>query len=200
MPTTDPRVDAYIAKSAEFAQPILEHIRAIVHAACPDVEETMKWSFPHFMYEGMLCSMASFKAHCTLNFWKAALLLEQESISTDAMGQFGRITSVKDLPTKKELVAMVRKAMKLNEDGVKVPARAKPATPRPLTVPPYLSAALKKTPPALDNFNAFSPSARREYVDWVEEAKTEATRQRRLDQTVEWVAEGKQRNWKYAKC
>jgi uncharacterized protein YdeI (YjbR/CyaY-like superfamily) len=200
MATIDPRIDAYIAKSAEFAHPILEHIRALVHAACPEVEETMKWSFPHFQYKGMLCSMASFKAHCSLNFWKASLLIETAAISDEAMGQFGKITSIKDLPSKRELTAYVKKAMKLNDEGVKAPSRVKADTPRPLTVPKYLLDALKAAPPALDNFKAFSTSKQRDYVEWLEEAKTEATRLRRLETTVEWVAEGKARNWKYEKC
>lgn len=201
MPTLDPRVDSYIAKSADFAQPILEHLRAIVHAACPDVEETMKWSFPHFQYNGMLCSMASFKGHCTFGFWKAELLIAAaDSKTQDAMGQFGRITSIKDLPSKRTLESYIRKAMKLNDEGVKAPARAKPAAPRELVVPEYLTAALALQQPALDNFNAFSTSKQRDYVDWMEEAKTEATRQRRLEQATEWLAEGKARYWKYNKC
>lgn len=201
MPTLDPRVDAYIAKSAEFAQPILEHLRAVVHAACPDVEETMKWSFPHFQYNGMLCSMASVKAHCAFGFWKGELLVEAADAKTkEAMGQFGRITSVKDLPPKKTLESYIKKAMKLNDDGVKAPARAKPAAPRELLVPDYLTEALAQRKPALDHFNAFSTSKKRDYVEWMEEAKTEATRLRRLEQAVEWIAEGKSRNWKYEKC
>ncbi|MES2152566.1 MAG: YdeI/OmpD-associated family protein [Pseudomonadota bacterium] len=201
MPTLDPRIDAYIAKSAEFAQPILIHLREVVHAACPEVEETMKWSFPHFMYQGMLCSMASFKAHCAFNFWKGELLVAAvDAKSQEAMGQFGRIGSVKDLPTKKMLAGYVKKAMQLNEEGVKAPARVKPATPRPLLVPDYFVAALGARQPALDNFEAFSNSHKREYVEWLEEAKTEATRLRRLEQALEWIAEGKSRNWKYANC
>ena len=201
MPTLDPRIDAYIAKSNEFARPILEHLREVVHGACPEVEETMKWSFPHFMYKGMLCGMASFKAHCAFGFWKAELLVAAADAKTqEAMGQFGRITSVADLPSKKVLAGYVKQAMKLNDDGVKAPARAKPATPRPLTVPDYLLAALAARPPALEHFEAFSTSGKREYVDWLEEAKAEATRLRRLEQAVEWIAEGKARNWKYANC
>ena len=201
MTTIDPRVDAYIAKSADFAQPILEHLRAVVHAACPEVEETMKWSFPHFMYKGMMCSMASFKAHCALNFWKAELLMAEEA-NREAMGQFGRITSVKDLPSKKILTAYVKQAMKLNDEGVPSPARAKPkaAEPRALEIPDYLVAALKKTAAAQKHFDAFTPGKKREYVEWLTEAKTEATRLRRLEQAIEWIAEGKARNWKYEKC
>jgi len=201
MPTLDPRIDAYIVKSAEFAQPILEHLRAVVHAACPDVEETMKWSFPHFQYNGMLCSMASFKAHCAFGFWKGELLVAEADAKTqEAMGQFGRITAIKDLPSKKTLESYIKKAMKLNDDGVKAPARVKPAAPRELVVPEYLTAALAQQQPALDHFNAFSTSKKRDYVEWMEEAKTEATRLRRLEQAVEWIAEGKARNWKYEKC
>lgn len=198
MPATDPRVDAYIAKSAEFAQPILEHLRAVVHAACPEVEETMKWSFPHFMYKGMMCSMASFKAHCALNFWKAELLMDD--INREAMGHFGRITSVKDLPSKKVLSAYIKQAMQLNDDGVAAPARAKPATPRPLVIPEDLNAALDAAPAARKHFDSFTPGKQREYADWLTEAKTKATRARRREQAVEWIAEGKARNWKYEKC
>ena len=201
MPTLDPRVDAYIANSAEFARPILEHLRAVVHAACPEAEETMKWSFPHFDYKGMLCSMASFKAHCTFGFWKGELLVaEADSKTREAMGQFGRIASVKDLPSRKTLEAYIKKAMKLNDEGVKAPGRAKPAVARELTVPDYLTTALAAQQPALDNFNAFTTGKKREYVEWLEEAKTEATRLRRMEQAVEWIAEGKARNWKYEKC
>lgn len=201
MPTIDPRIDAYIANSAEFAQPILRHLREVVHAACPEVEETMKWSFPHFMYNGMLCGMASFKAHCTFGFWKGKLLIEQADEKTrEAMGQFGRITVVKDLPPKKVLAGYVKQAMRLNDEGVKAPARAKPAAPRELVVPGYFTEALAGQQPALDNFEAFSTSRKRDYVEWLDEAKTEATRLRRLAQAVEWIAEGKSRNWKYEKC
>lgn len=201
MPTLDPRIDAYIANSAEFARPILQHLREVVHAACPDVEETMKWSFPHFMHNGILCSMASFKAHCTFGFWKGELLVAAADARTqDAMGQFGRIASLKDLPPRKTLAGYVKKAMQLNDNGVKAPARIKPAAPRELTVPDYLLAALGQQAPALAHFEAFTASKKREYVEWLEEAKTEATRLRRLDQAVEWIAEGKARHWKYEKC
>jgi uncharacterized protein YdeI (YjbR/CyaY-like superfamily) len=197
--STDPRIDAYIANSAEFAQPILEHLRALVHAACPEVEETIKWGFPHFMYKGMMCNMASFKAHCSFGFWKAELLMADEA-RREAMGQFGRIESVKDLPARKVLTAYVKQAMKLNDEGVAAPARAKPAVPRELALPAELTAALKKVPAAHKHFEAFSPSKQRDYAEWISEAKTEATRTRRLEQAVEWISEGKSRNWKYEKC
>ena len=199
MPTIDPRVDAYIAKSAEFAQPILAHLRAVVHAACPEVEEAIKWGFPHFMYKGMMCSMASFKAHCSFGFWKAESLMADEA-KRGAMGDFGRIASLADLPPKKQLTTYIQQAMKLNDDGVAAPARAKPAAPRELAIPDELAAALKKAPAARAHFEAFTPSKRRDYAEWIAEAKTEATRTRRLEQALERIAEGKSRNWKYEKC
>jgi uncharacterized protein YdeI (YjbR/CyaY-like superfamily) len=203
MGTRDPRVDAYIANAAEFARPILEHLRAVVHAACPDVEETMKWRFPHFMYRGMLCSMAAFKQHCTFGFWKGALLFDGAGASADggaesAMGQFGRITSLTELPSKRTLAGYVKRAMQLNEDGAAVskPRRA----PKPeAVVPDDLAQALarKQHRTARQTFEAFSPSHRREYIEWITEAKGEATRLKRLATTLEWLAEGKPRNWKY---
>jgi len=199
MPTTDPRVDEYIAKSAEFAQPILAHLRAVIHAACPEVKETIKWSMPSFDYHGIICGFAAFKQHCALNFWKGELLVAAEDDKgKEAMGQFGRISSIKDLPPKKELTAYIKKAMKLNEEGVKV-ARPKTA-PRELVVPDYFVAALEANPAAYEVFNGFSTSAKRDYCDWLTEAKTEATRNKRMAQAVEWIAEGKKRNWKYESC
>lgn len=199
MSTTDPRVDEYIAKSAEFAQPILAHLRAVIHAACPEVKETIKWSMPSFDYHGIICGFAAFKQHCALNFWKGELLIAAEDDKgKEAMGQFGRISSIKDLPPKKELTAYIKKAMKLNEEGVKV-ARPKTA-PRELVVPDYFLAALEANPAACEVFNGFSTSAKRDYCDWLTEAKTEATRSKRMAQAVEWIAEGKKRNWKYESC
>jgi uncharacterized protein YdeI (YjbR/CyaY-like superfamily) len=195
MGKTDPRVDQYIAKSADFAKPILTHLRKVVHAACPDVEETMKWSAPHFDYKGMMCGMSAFKSHCAFGFWKSSLVLDAPGLR-DAMGHFGRITSVRDLPSDRVLTGYVKKAAKLNDAGVKV-AR-KPAQPKkPLNVPADFAGALKKTPAARKAFDAFSPSHRREYVEWITEAKTDATRQKRMATAVEWLAEGKSRNWKY---
>lgn len=197
MGTRDKRVDAYIAKSADFAKPILEHIREIVHEGCPDVEETIKWSFPNFQYKGLLCNMAAFKEHCTFGFWKGSLVVDAaDRKSEEAMGQLGRISRLSDLPPRKKLVSYVRKAKELNDAGVKVAKRA--SKPKPAVEPPAeLLAALKKDKKALATFEAFPPSHRREYIEWITEAKTEATRQKRLAQAVEWMAEGKPRNWKY---
>ena len=195
MGTKDPRIDAYIAKSADFAKPILEHLREVVHTACPGVEETMKWSMPHFMYEGMLCGMAAFKQHCTFGFWKGSLIFDEKK---PGMGHLGTIRSLADLPPKKVLVSYVKKAAKLNEEGVQV-KRTPKAAKKPLPVPDDLAAALKRSKPARTTFEEFSPSHRREYIEWITEAKTDATRERRLATTIEWLEEGKGRHWKYQK-
>lgn len=199
MGTRDPRIDAYIEKSAPFAQPILEHLRDVVHSACPDVEETIKWSSPHFDYKGMMCGMSSFKEHCAFGFWKGKLIVGANGKSAEAMGNFGRITSLKDLPPRKLLLGYVKEAMRLNDEGIAV---VKPkATSKPeAAVPADLSAALKKNKAARVTFEGFSSSQRREYVEWITEAKTDATRLRRLEQAVVWMAEGKIRNWKYVNC
>jgi uncharacterized protein YdeI (YjbR/CyaY-like superfamily) len=198
MGTRDPRIDAYIARQADFARPILTHLRDVVHAACPDVEEALKWNAPFFMYHGPLCNMAAFKQHCSFGFWKGALVVGRGSGEDDrAAGQFGRITSVKDLPSKKEITAYIRKAMKLNEAGVTVPkaTRSRPALP----VPPELTAALAKNRIAREVFEAFSPSHKRDYSEWIADAKRDETKAARVKQAVEWMAEGKPRHWKYQK-
>lgn len=199
MPTTDPRVDKYIERSAEFAQPILTHIRKLVHKACPAVEETMKWSFPHFDYKGMVCSMASFKQHCAFGFWKQSLL-EKDAFPAEktAMGSFGRITSIDDLPPDDIIVGLVKQAVELNEKGVKI--AKKPTLKKELVIPDYLTTALKKNKPARETFENFPYSCKKEYVEWITEAKTDATRDKRLATTLEWLAEGKRRNWKYENC
>jgi uncharacterized protein YdeI (YjbR/CyaY-like superfamily) len=201
MPTKDSRIDAYIAKSPDFARPILKHIRKLVHAACPDVVETMKWSFPHFDYKGMLCSMAAFKHHCTFGFWKGALIFERGNgpfgKAKEAMGHFGRITAISDLPGEKALLGYIRKAVELNKAGVKRPTRPKPRTNKPLIVPEDLVAALNQNHEARTTFEQYSPSHRREYVEWINEAKRDETRNRRVATAIEWMAKGKPRNWKY---
>lgn len=196
----DPRIVAYIAKSAEFAKPILRHIREVVHAACPDVEETMKWSFPHFDYQGeMMCSMAGFKEHCALGFWKGSLVVGKAGNRNDeAMGHMGRITRVSDLPPRKTLTGYIKKAMQLNDAGVKVQRMKGPAK-KPLPTPPDLARELGGNPAAQEAFEGFSPSARRDYVEWLLEAKTAETRARRLETAIEWISQGKTRHWKYQK-
>ena len=195
----DPRVDAYIARSAEFAKPILEHLREVVHGACPDAEETMKWGMPHFVHMGILCHMASFKAHCAFGFYKSALLFGDPPKQKGAMGDMGRITSVVDLPPKRELVRLVRAARRLNEEGIAAPRTATAPKP-PVELPGDLAAALEASGKARATFAAFPPSHQREYVEWITGAKQDATRQRRLAQAIEWMAEGKPRNWKYERC
>src|SRR5580765_3440096 len=201
MPTTDPRVDAYIEKSKDFAKPVLNHIRSLVHDACPDVVETMKWSFPHFDYKGMMCSMASFKEHCAFGFWKQKLM-EDGAFPAEktAMGSFGRITSVADLPDDKTMKKLIVMAVKLNDDGIKVKRALVAKGSKELVVPEILVAALDACTPAAETFNNFPYSCKKEYVEWITEAKTDATRDRRLATTIEWLSEGKRRNWKYENC
>jgi uncharacterized protein YdeI (YjbR/CyaY-like superfamily) len=199
MPTLDPRVDAYIDRSADFAKPILRHIRKLVHTACPDVIETMKWSFPHFDYKGqMMCSMASFKQHCAFGFWKQSLLEDAVfPAEKTAMGSFGRLTSVKDLPDDKTMKKLIADAMKLNDEGVKVKRAFVSSDKKELVVPDVLLEALAKHDAAAETFNSFPYSCKKEYVEWITEAKTDATRDKRLATAIEWLAEGKRRNWKY---
>ena len=199
MASTDPRVDAYIKKSPAFAQPILHHIRKVVHAAAPGVQETMKWSTPHFDYKGIFCGMSAFKEHVGFGFWKAALLADLlPGAGVSAAGQFGRIRSIEDLPDEKRLTKIIKAAAKLNDAGVKTPPTRK--GPRPtLKAPPDLLRAIASNKKATATFDAFPPGQRREYIAWILEAKQPATRQRRLETAVEWIAEGKVRNWKYVK-
>lgn len=198
MASKDPRIDAYIAKSAEFAKPILKHLRKVVHAACPGVQETLKWSMPHFDYKGVMCGMAAFKEHCSFGFWKADLILDRDKqAEKKGMGSFGCIKSLKDLPAEKVLIGYVKKAAALNEAGIKAPGRTQPKKREPLATPDYFTAALKKNAKAKKTFEGFSPSHRREYVEWLTEAKREETRKERLAKTIAWLSEGKPRNWKY---
>ena len=195
----DPRIDDYIQSAAAFAQPMLVHIRDAVHQACPQVEETIKWGMPTFMHAGgILCGMAAFKKHVSFGYWKHALVVGDGS-AQEGMGSYGKMASLKDLPPKKTLLAHIRKAAMLNEDGVKAPAQRKSAKPFP-QAPDDLVAALRKNKAAQATYEAFPPSCKREYVEWITEAKREETRAKRLAQAVEWMAEGKRRNWKYENC
>ncbi len=199
MPTTDPRVDAYIDKSKDFAKPVLTHLRKLVHETCPEVKETLKWSMPSFEYKGILCGFAAFKEHCTFGFWKQSLM-ESDAFSETktAMGSFGKLTSLRDLPSDAVMKKLIKQAMKLNDEGVKVtkPKHEK----KEVAIPEILLEALAKNEKAAETFNNFPPSCRREYAEWIAEAKTEPTREKRLAQTIEWLSEGKRRNWKYEKC
>ena len=200
MANHDPRISAYIAKSAEFARPILEHLRERVHTACPEVEEGIKWGVPFFSYKAApMCMMAAFKQHCSFGFWLSKEVTGGSD--EDGMGQFGKLATLKDLPSDKQLSTYLKKAMALNEAGVKKARPRAAAKPAP-TLPDELAAALaqKKHAAARKTWATLGPGAQREYVDWITEAKTDATRQKRLATTLEWLAEGKRRNWKYEKC
>jgi uncharacterized protein YdeI (YjbR/CyaY-like superfamily) len=204
----NPKVDAYIQKAQPFAQPILHHIRKIVHSACPDVEETVKWSRPFFEYKGViLCNMSAFKQHCAFGFWGleiGAILREAGAVRKGAMGTLGRITSVSTLPPEKQLMAWVRQAADFVDDGnytSPIAARNKVVkAPKPtLKTPPEFTKALNKNMKARSAFAAFSPSCKREYIEWIVDAKREETRDQRIATAIDWIAEGKQRNWKYQK-
>jgi uncharacterized protein YdeI (YjbR/CyaY-like superfamily) len=198
--TRDPRIDAYIANAEEFARPVLAHLREVVHEACPETVESMKWSVPHFTYRGILCSMAAFRQHCAFGFWKGSLILPRAGgPAGEAMGQFGRITSIADLPPREVLIGYVREAVKLNESGVRVPRAAAPERDPTPPLPEALRTALEQNPAAAAAFERFSPSQRREYAAWIAEAKRDATRELRTRTALKWIAEGKPRNWKYMK-
>ncbi len=205
MAKKDERIDAYIEKAAPFARPVLKHLRKLIHRANPEVEETIKWGMPSFDYKGPYCGMASFKQHAIMGFWKYKLLHdpnhylgEPSAQGGDAMGNLGRITSLKDLPPDEAILDFLIQAKRLNDEGIKLPAKkAKPKPPG--EVPDDLLAALKRNKNALEYFDAFSPSAKKDYIEWINEAKTDTTRQKRLDTAVEWISEGKRRNWKYEK-
>ncbi len=202
MNKSDPRIDAYILKSESFAQPILEHFRKLVNTTCPEVTETIKWGFPHFMYrDAILCSMAGFKKHCTIMFWKAPLFkdtLLKNNKREEGMGHFGKITGIKDLPKDKILINFIKEGMKLNESGIKLPKSPKIIKPE-LEIPEAFQKALKQNKKASQAFKNFSPSHRREYILWITEAKTVGTRDKRIASALEWLFEGKSRNWQYEK-
>jgi uncharacterized protein YdeI (YjbR/CyaY-like superfamily) len=194
MAKKDPRVDAYIKRAQPFARPILTHLRKIVQAGCPQCEESIKWQMPFFDYNGPVCFMAAFKQHAVFGFWKGKLLFGKEH--EGAMGHFGRLTSIKDLPTEKELIGYVRKAARLNEHGIKKP-RPKSNGNRRVVVPQDFKSALAKNAKARKTFENFSYSHKKEYVQWITEAKRDETRQRRLKTATQWLAQGKPQNWKY---
>lgn len=197
----DNRVDAYIAKSADFAKPILTHLRELAHQASPELKETMKWSCPFFDHDGPVCQMAAFKQHCAFGFWKASVMDDPYQIlnqEADTAGSIGRITSLTDLPADDILIQYIQQAVSLNVQGIKAPARAKPQTSQSiLTIPAYFIEVLDKKPLVKEQFEQFSPSQKKEYITWLIEAKTETTRIKRLETAIEWITEGKTRHWKY---
>ena len=205
----DPRVDAYIANSGLFAQPILMHLRELVHKACPGVVEAIKWSRPFFEYKGViLANMSAFKEHCSFGFWGeeiAAILREAKLLQPDAMGSLGRLTRIEDLPADKQMLSLLHQAATFIDSGqytspiaarnkvVKAPKAAPEA-------PPEFTKALKANKKASAAFAALSPSCKREYVEWIADAKRAETRDKRIVTAMEWISEGKQRNWKYQNC
>jgi uncharacterized protein YdeI (YjbR/CyaY-like superfamily) len=202
MKNTDPRIDTYILKSADFAIPVLTYLRDLVHYYCPETTETMKWSFPHFEYKGsILCNMASFKQHCSFGFWHGSRLSDPEKLleigEKAAMGHLGKITKVDDLPDAAVLGDFITQSMQLIDSGAKIQREPKPVVSKELEVPAYFVEAM--TPKALATFKSFSYSQKKEYVEWIVEAKTEATREKRMSTAVEWLEEGKIRHWKYAR-
>jgi uncharacterized protein YdeI (YjbR/CyaY-like superfamily) len=207
--TMNPKVDTYLAKVQPFAQPILEHLRELVHKACPEVEETIKWSRPFFEYRGaILCNMSAFKEHCSFGFWGeeiGAVLREAQAVRAGAMGSLGRITSLKDLPSDKLMLGWIRQAAAFVDSGQytsPIAARYKVVkSPKAVTdMPAEWASALQRNKKAAAAFAAFSPSCKREYIDWIADAKRVETRDKRIATALQWIAEGKQRNWKYQNC
>jgi hypothetical protein len=202
MGAKDKRVDNYIASSADFARPILLHLRQLVHKACPEVSETMKWSFPHFDYRGIMCSMAAFNHHCAFGFWKARLMDEYDTLMSvnnkTAMGHFGQLKSLSDLPGDRQMILLIREAARLNGEGIKLQRRTTSTIKKNLVVPGDFKKALAKNRKAGKTFEGFNYSNKKEFVDWITEARTDATRTQRITTSIEWLAEGKIRNWKYA--
>ena len=216
-PNFAPKIDAYIANARPFAQPILNHLRQLIHQACPAVTETIKWSRPFFEYKGnILCNISAFNQHCSVGFWGeeiGAVLREAGVVRNEAMGSLGRITSLATLPPDAQLLAWLKQAVAFVDSGnytSPIAARSKVAkaatqsvvkAPKPATeIPEAFAQALKASQPAAKAFAAFSPSCQREYTEWIADAKRPETRDKRIAQAIEWIAEGKQRNWKYQNC
>ena len=208
-PKIEPRIDFYIAKAKPFAQPILIHLRELIHKACPDIVETIKWSRPFFEYKGnIVCNISAFNEHCSFGFWGeeiGAILREAGVVREEGMGTLGRITSLETLPSDKQMIAWLRQAIAFIDSGnytspIAARNRVVKAPKVEAEIPDAFAQALKASKPAAKVFSAFSPSAQREYTDWIADAKRPETRDKRIAQAIEWIAEGKQRNWKYQEC
>lgn len=202
MSAYNPQVDAYIAKAADFAKPVLDHLRQLIHETCPEVVERIKWGCPHYDYKGPFCHMAAFKQHCAFGFWKAALMSANEAFKLNqnhSMGHLGQIKTLRDLPSDRILKKYIKEAMRLNDEGIKMPSKPKgSAAEKNIEVPEYFTKALKHNT-ASKTFNTFSYSHKKEYVEWITEAKTEDTRNKRIATAIEWLTDGKSRHWKYKK-
>jgi uncharacterized protein YdeI (YjbR/CyaY-like superfamily) len=205
----DPRIDAYISKSRPFARPILIHIRELVHKACPGVVETIKWSRPFFEYKcAILGNMSAFKEHCSFGFWGeeiSAVLRDAKVLQPDAMGSLGRLTRIEDLPAKKQMLSILSQALAFIDSGqhtspIAARNRVVKASVPAAQAPPEFTRALKANKKASAAFAAFSPSCKREYIEWVADAKRAETRDKRIATAMDWIGEGKQRNWKYQNC
>jgi uncharacterized protein YdeI (YjbR/CyaY-like superfamily) len=198
---TNPAIDAYIAKAQPFAQTILLHLRKLVHKACPNVEEKIKRGMPFFYYKGPMVNMAAFKQHCSFGFWKASLMSDPALLETAqsevAMGHLGKITSLQDLPTDTQIIAYIKEAIQLNEEGKKVVKAQAVTASKELVIPSYITEAIEQNEQAFATFQAFPPSHKKEYVQWIDEAKTEVTKSKRLAKAIETLSEGKPYNWQY---
>ena len=200
MPAKDKRVDAFIANAQPFAKPILRHIRDLVHAVCPDVEEAIKWGMPAFSYHGTLLIVGAFKEHCAVNFWKGSSIFRdaKPAQEREGMGSLGKIHSLDELPSDSVFTKYLRRAIDYNVEHEKSPLTVARKRKPDLPLPPYFAAALSKNKKALAGFDGLTPGKRREYIEWLEQAKTEPTRKKRMKQALEWIAEGKGRNWQYS--
>jgi uncharacterized protein YdeI (YjbR/CyaY-like superfamily) len=201
MQSFDPCIDNYIESAPDFAQPVMRHLRKLVHKICPQVCENMKWSTPSFEYKGLFCGFGAYKNYCMFGFWKASVMDDPYSLLTEhsdgIMGNFGKITSLEDLPEDSIIIFYLREGMRLNDEGIQLPAKPKSTVKKELVVPVELLNALNKNKVAQKIFNHFSYSNKKEYAEWIANAKTDSTRQKRIEQAIEWIAEGKIRNWKY---
>ncbi len=205
MTKKDKRIDAYIEKAQPFAKPILKKLRDLIHSGIPDVEESIKWGMPFFEYNGPICNFAGFKEYATFRFWKYQLMTDPKGLlqeiankGGDAMGNLGRITSITELPPDKLMIDFLKQAKKLNNEGLNLPAKKK-APYTKLEIPRYFTKALKNNKRAETVFNNFSYAHKKEYLEWITEAKTEPTRLKRIETAIAWMSEGKSRNWKYMK-
>ncbi|KAF2080744.1 YdeI/OmpD-associated family protein [Flavobacterium sharifuzzamanii] len=197
-------VTAYIAKMADFAKPILNHLREVIFSACPEAEENIKWGTPHYSYKGdHLVMMGGFKQHCSFSLYKAELMKDAEiQASVKAGKKFGYMDKIKDLselPSKEKLTAYIKEAMVFNENGTAKPKPVKEKSTAEVVAPKEFVDALKKDTKATEIFESKSPSFRKNYIIWIADAKTDETRNKRISQSLEWIAEGKDRFWQSKK-
>ncbi|MFZ1743871.1 MAG: YdeI/OmpD-associated family protein [Pontixanthobacter sp.] len=187
----DKRVDDYIASAKPFAQPILTHLRKLIHRALPDVEECIKWGMPHFMIGGKnLVGLAAFKAHASM------VIHHEEAKQGEGMGQFGKVHEMSHLPDDEAIILRLQRAAEAMGTPRPRKAKSKPD----ILVPDYFQIALNENPTAKATFDGFAPSHRREYLEWIVGAKRPETRSKRVTEAIAFLTEGKRRNWKYENC